>query len=485
LGIDLGGTGVKAGIFDAAGQQLGAGHAGFQPATSPEGYVELPIETIYTAARDAVRQAVNGAGVPVRALAISSQGQTFVTLDDADRPLHPAILWYDSRADAEAQWLQEQLRAQASSEPLPLVQSIATAPKIRWLREHHPEQMRRARRYLLLMDYLSYRLTGRAVTDPCNAHSTALYADGAAGYCATALAAMGIDEGQLAAIQPAASPIATLKPEIAAEWGLSLDTLVVTGTNDQYAGAIGTGNCRPGIISETSGTCLALVTLSEQLPASLPPGLLGGYFPLRPYQFALAYAKTAGVILDWFRRLWCPALGFADLDALAATVPIGSHGIVALPHFDGMFSPRPHPAAHGMVGNLALSHTTGDIYRAMLESLSFSLRENIELLYENGFRPERIRSIGGGAKSDLWLQMKADVTGLPVERPAVAEAATLGAAMLAAVGAGDFPSIDACARACYRLERTFLPDAAAGALYEEPYVVYQDWCRRAYEEMQV
>jgi len=340
--------------------------------------------------------------------------------------------------------------------------------------------MSQAKRFLLLPDYFTFRLTGEAVTDPSTAQSTGLYAGGSPGYSAEALAVAEIAEESLARILPSGQPVAKLTPEAADEWGLSPETLVVAGTNDQYAGALGAGNCRPGIVSETTGTCLALVTLTERLPVPMPPGLFGGRFPIPRYYFALAYAKTAGLVLDWFNREICSGMTLAELDRLAADVPPGSNGLIVLPHFDGVISPNPNPDARGCIANLTLAHGAGDIYRAILESLSFSLSENIELLRSNSFAPELIRSIGGGAKSNLWLQMKADVCGLPVERPTVAEAATLGAAMLASVGAGECASVEECGANLYKADHVFTPDTAKTVEYSEAYQSYKDLCLRMY-----
>jgi xylulokinase len=471
LGLDLGGTGAKAGAFDGAGNLLGLGHQACTPTITADGHSEIEIAEIEKAARAAVRQALGEVAAPVTALAISSQGQTFVSLDERDRPLHPAILWYDSRAAAQA----EQLRQATAQLPgvLPWIEPIATAPKILWLREKYPEVMARARRYLLLPDYFAYRLTGQAVSEPNTASSTALFAEDAAGYHPGVLVAAGIREEQLAKILPCGSSVARLAPAAAAEWGLTPETLLVTGTNDQYAGALGAGNCRPGILSETSGTCLALVTLAERIAEPIPPGLFVGRFPIARYKFALAYSKTAGVVLDWFRREFCGNAGFEVLDREAAAVPIGSRGVTMLPHFDGAISPEPVPELRGVFANLTLQHTRADMYRAILEALAFCLLENIQLLNRQGMGFDVIRAIGGGAKNEFWLQMKADVTGLPVEQPMVTEAAVLGSAMLAAVGSGAFPSLADSSAALYRKRKVFAPDKDRGRAYQEPYRRYQ------------
>lgn len=145
-----------------------------------------------------------------------------------------------------------------------------------------------------------------------------------------------------------------------------------------------------------------------------------------------------------------------------------------LPHFDGMVSPAPNPQARGAYLNLSLHHTRADMYRAILEGLSYNLRENIDLLRQSGFHIDSIRAIGGAAKSDVWLQMAADVTGLPVERPAIPEAAVLGAAIIAAVGAGEFSSLEESSAALYRVEHVFTPNATQHARYEK---LFEKYCR--------
>lgn len=479
LGLDIGGTGAKAGVFDSFGKMLGFARETYSPPVHPHGFVEVPIDDIYSAARNAARQAIHSAGAQICALSISSQGQTFVSLDREDRPLHDAIIWYDSRASDQAARMQADVAARGAADA-PYIEAIATAPKVMWLREHSPQTMAGAARFLTLPDYFTYRLTGEAVTDPSTAASTALYAEDAPGYCREALEAAGIDETQVAAIKPSGEPIARVRPEVAPEWNLSPDTLVVTGTNDQYAGALGAGNCRPGIVSETSGTCLALIALVKSPPRSLPPGFWLGRFPITRYQFVLAYAKTSGVVLDWFRRELGGNRGFSELDRLAAQVPPGSRGVAVLPHFEGVVSPTPNPSARGHIGGLSLGHTAADIYRAILESLAFCLRENLEAMLASGVACDVLRCIGGGAKSDLWLQIKADVTARAVERPAVPEAAVLGAAALAAAGVGDFGSIEQAAEAFYRPGTVFQPDRERSGAYEEPYERYVGLCRRLY-----
>ncbi|MCA1810117.1 MAG: hypothetical protein LC725_11830, partial [Lentisphaerae bacterium] len=473
LGLDIGGTGVKAGVFDTAGRQLGFARRGYQPISPEEGWAEIPIAEIYQATRQAVREAVGLAGCQPRAISISSQGQTFVALDDHDQPLYPAILWYDRRGCDYTGPLENTFaECQAG---IPQVAPFATVTKIQWLKDHHPDLSARVRRYLLLPDYFAYRLTGNAVVDCNTAGSTGLCSRLAADFSLPALAGCGIRREQMSCVAPPGIGVGAINPEVAREWGLSAETLFVVGTNDQYAGALGAGNCRPGIVSVAFGSCLALLTLSEK---SVPefPGIFSGSFPVTAYRYVLAFLKASGLLLDWYRREMAGGMSFDQLNQLAAGVPPGSHGLTVVPHFDGRISPRPDAAMRGAIMHLTLQHTSVDVYRGILEALAFGLRENLEYLETAGYAAATVRAIGGGARNDLWMQMQADVAGKLIERPVVTEAAVLGAAMLAMAGADARSSLAAISARLYQPAKVFHPDLQLARAYQAAYHRYQAVC---------
>ena len=483
LGLDIGGTGAKAGVYSVEGQLLGYGQVRYTPSVTAEGHVEIPIEVIHEAARDATRQAVLSSRVPIEAMSIASQGQTFVVLDSDDRPLYPGILWYDSRAIHESDLLRKALDASnVTGGPLPLAEVIAVAPKFMWLCCHNPDLTEKTARISLLPDYFNRCLSGESVTDPCTASTTGLYVEGAPDYHADALRLAGINRQALAMVRDPGTKIGKILHAVADEWMLTPDTLLVTGTNDQYAGALGAGNCQEGILTETTGTCLALVSLYRLKGSRLAesPGLLRGQYPIPGYGFVLAYTKTAGLILDWFQNAFGRTTSIDDLLALAARSPAGSHGINVLPHFDGAVSPIPNGSVRGAIWNLRLDHTQGDIFRAVLESIAYSLRENMEAMRAHGQTFNLVRSIGGGARSDFWVQMKADVIGMAIEKPQVTESATLGAAMLAAVGAGEYANVAECSSSWYKVGRVFTPRPDQHALYEPAYFQYRALYQHAY-----
>jgi xylulokinase len=476
MGVDMGGTGAKAGLFDVHGRLLGFGQKTYAPEVSPDGHAEIPIETIYAAVLESTRAALAAApGVEPVALSISSQGQTYVALDADDQPLHRAVMWYDSRAADQSARLADRFE-RLPSRVRPSINTLATVSKVVWWRERDPALMARARRFLLLPEYLVYRLSGEAVTDYNTAQSTGVFLESTGDLSGEALELAGLRRDQFARVAPSGQKIGTIRETAAREWGLPSRCLLVSGTNDQYAGALGAGNCRPGILSETTGTCLAGVTLVERLPQPMPAGLFGGCFPIPGLSFVMAYSKTAGLVLNWFRDHFGGGLSLQELDAEACAVPPGSRGLTMIPHFDGAVSPRPDPAVRGVFAGLTLRHGRADLYRSILEALAFSLRENIEFMRAQGIVPASVRSIGGGAKSTLWLQIKADVTGLSIEQPEVTESAVLGAAMLAAVGCGSFGGLAEASERLYRKRAAFQPDLSRQGAYDAAYGRYQTLC---------
>jgi xylulokinase len=272
----------------------------------------------------------------------------------------------------------------------------------------------------------------------------------------------------------------SLTAEAARRLGLSEDVIVAVGTNDQSVGAIGAGNVTPGCASMTLGTALAVVFTTGACDR-VPPGVIASPHPAGGGLWTmLTYAKTAGIVLRWFRDTFAPGASYGEVIAEAAAVPVGSGGVSCVPHFSGTATPSFNPSVRGAFAGISLGTTRAHMARAVLESLSFTVRENVELLVGASGGVGELRAGGGGARSDVWLQMIADATGVPVERPVTMEAACLGAAELAMVAAGRFDSIADASLALYRAQDRFAPDAAKRAAYDEAFARYGDLYRSLY-----
>ncbi len=398
--------------------------------------------------------------------------------------MRPALVWLDNRAVAESRELGEAFGDKRIYDVtgVPSMAPTWSACKILWWRRNEPDVFAAAHRFLLVEDFLLHRLTGRFVTEG-GVHCTSLLYDiGRHAWWDEMLAAVGIDAGRLPELVRPGDDVGSLAPSAAKALGLSRRVRVVAGGMDQGAGAIGVGNIRQGMVSESTGGALTLQASvgrhggdpTRQTPVyvhSAPGSYL--YCPVCP---------TGGMALTWFRdhfgadeRMRAERDGVSAYDlltALAADVPPGSEGLIMLPHLMGAFSPEYEPAARGVFFGFTLRHGKGHFVRAVLEAVAFMVRRNVELLAGAGASATEIRSHGGGARSPLWNQVKADVCGLPVVTLEGDDAALRGDAMLGGVAAGIYPDLAAAGRALVATKARFEPDDTAHATYDLAYARY-------------
>jgi len=475
LTFDLGTTALKTGLFDGDGRLLALHTVEYTPASPRPDWAEMDPETYWRAAvagARAVFQAAERPPADLTALGFSSQGQTFLPVDVAGRPLHAAIVWVDKRAAPLAEewcetWLSPDEYRRLTG--YPRVPPELTLFKIAWLARHRPEA-RAAHRFLGLPDYLIHRLTGEFATDYNLAQMTGMYDVEARAWAPRLLDAAGIAMDQLPAVHAPGTVVGTVLPAPAEELGIPPGVPVAVGANDQLAGALGAGNVRPGLVTETTGTALAVIAST---PSRLDdPRMYAGRHAVPGLWYAMPFGNSSAIVLKWFRDLCAPGADYDHFLAAVADVPPGCDGLSVLPHFAGAGSPTFNPHARGALVGLTLGHTRAHIARAIMESCACLLREMLDPLADHGLRLASVRSLGGAARSDLWLQMKADLLGLPVERPACPDAASLGAAMLAATGTGRFASVADAAGAWYRPDRLFQPNPALLDTYSALYRRY-------------
>lgn len=436
--------------------------------------------------RESTRQIIAESGCSTRdisAIGFSSQGQTFVPLDAAGIPIRDFIVWVDRRAEGLAsQWSDEWLSQDRFREVTgyPWVAAELSIFKLAWLMKHEPE-VRAAAFFLCLPDYIIYRMTGERVTDYNIAQHTGLFniIDGV--WEPEFLSAAGVRENQLPVVVEPGTAVGSVLPDVANEIGLVAGTSVCTGTNDQIAGAIGVGNVRTGIASETTGTALAVVaTTNDVLPDAK---FTVGRHAVPGLGYAMPFANTSAIVLKWFRDMAAPGVDYEAFLEGVESVPIGSEGISVLPHFSGSVIPDSIPRARGAISGLTLGHTRLHIARAIMESCACMLADCLQPIADAGIELEIVRSMGGAARSDVWLQMKADLLQAPVERPMYTDAASVGAAAIAAVGMGQFQTLQQVAREWYRRARTFHPDPTRAAAYWDVLARYRKMYSKLYYEV--
>lgn len=435
LGIDCGTQSTKALLFDpSTGEELAVGRGDHDLVARPDGTREQDPAWWVAAAGMAVRAALGSAGsVEVAGIAVSGQQHGLVALDAADRPVRPAKLWNDTTTAGECDALTAAMGGIAAVHAATgnVFLSGYTAPKVAWLRTHEPEAYARSARFCLPHDYLNLWLTGSFVTEPGDASGTAYVDARTRAYAPSVLRALDPErdwEASLPPIAPSLSIVGTLRPEAGEALGLPGGIPVSAGGGDNMCAAIGVGAVVPGPVVMslgTSGTAFghaAAAAVDPRLEVAAFCDSTGGWLPL-------ACMLNCTVPLDWARGLF--GLERDAFDRLVAEAAPGAAGLRFVPYLDGERTPN-LPLPGGELVGLRTDHGRPEIVRAVLEGVTASMAYGLAALRRTGMSPDRILLVGGGSRSDLWAGLLADWLGLPIDRPAVAEAAARGAALQAA-----------------------------------------------------
>ncbi len=474
LGLDMGTTGVKAAVFDNHGNMLGSGLTEYTLETPAPDIVELDAEIYWQSAKSSIAKAVGEAGIEaaqIRSLSITGQAETLIMVDADGKVLRKAIVWLDNRAAEEAAALNDHFGAEAlfrlsgQTEMLP----CWPAPKILWYKKHEPELFARTAKYLMVEDFIAFRLTGKYATCSGLMPSALYYDIRSNDYDPEMLKVLGITREQLPELKNSGEIIAEC---IENDSPVAPGTILAAAPIDHVCGNLGSGCSGNGMISETTGCTLALcaafdkIVYDEEKRLSTYLGFTPGSFVLLPW------APTAGMLLKHFRDEFSGGMDFKTFDAQAAAVAPGSEGLILLPHCAGAVSPDCNPAARGVAWGITLAHKRGHFARAIMESVAYLLKDNVEALRAMGCSIKEIRSLGGASKSKLWLQIKADVLNLPVTVTECAEATSLGAAILGAVACGDFADTADAVQAMVKVAFQVTPGENASA-YIRPFEQYR------------
>lgn len=463
--LDVGTTAVKAGIFDETLKPLGFCIREYSLLTLPNGIVELPAAVYWENVVRAVRTIMAESGADPRKVEVitaATQGETLIPVDRHGNPLHNAIVWLDGRAVEETGYIKLGFSADGvySVTGLPEITPLCPVSKVLWLKNKKPEIYSEAFKVLLLEDYLVFRLTGKFVTNPALMCSTGYFDINSSGLWTEMLDYCGIAADKFPEIRECGKVIAGLTPGAAEELGLPQEVSVSTGAMDQVASAIGSGNIKDGVITETTGTALVVAAtcikpdLSRANPVTVYcHGFKGKYLLVN-------ISQTAGILLKWFRDEFCIDLVneceggiesvFKRMDSLAEAIPPLSDGLLLFPHLAGMQLPEVNPAARGVFFGVGLDTGRGHFIRSMLEAVGYILKDNLKALEDLGVVTTKVTSLGGGARSPLWLRIKADICGKEFSRMRQDESTSVGAAILGGLAAGVFQSPE---QACSLLDR--------------------------------
>jgi xylulokinase len=478
LGIDVSTTATKAVLIDEAGAVVGIGNAEYSYDIPHPLWSEQDPELWWTGAIAATRSVLASTGVhgdDIAAIGLTGQMHGAVLLDAADAVLRPAILWNDQRTAAECDTIR------AAVGPKRLIELTGndaltgfTAPKLVWVRDHEPETWRRIAHILLPKDFVRLRLTGEHAIDKADGSGTILFDLAARDWSDEVLAALRIDRRLLPATHEGPEPTGAVSASAAAATGLRAGTPVVAGGGDQAANAVGVGVISPGTVALSLGTSGVIFAASDE-PIIEPAGRVHAFCHALPGRWHLmSVMLSAAGSLRWFRDALAPGVGFGELAGTAAEVPVGSDGLLFLPYLSGERSPHADPLARGAFVGLTTGHERRHLTRAVLEGVAFGLRDGLDQMIAAGMpRPVQIRASGGGIASPVWRQILADVLDAEIATVDTTEGAAFGAALLATVAAGWFPSVDDAVGASV----TATPMAAPGpdvARYREVHARYRE-----------
>jgi xylulokinase len=486
IGLDIGTTGCKASIFDVEGHLLASASREYVVDIPQPAWAEQDAEHVWKLAREAVGSAYAELNrrEPVSAIGLSVQGEAVIPVGKRGEALRPAILGMDTRTVAQNEWLRERFGAEFLFRHTGMpVHTINTLPKLLWLNEHEPDLWTRAEQFLLYEDFIIRKMTGQAAISRCLASRTQVYDLANDCWSREILPALDLELDRLAPVYPSGTAVSEVSAELAGGWGFPNRPVVVTGGHDQACGALGVGLVEPGLSMVSTGTAevVEVALASPQLTKELEEGNISVYRHVVPDLYlAMTLNHSGGLVLRWFRDTFCQEektlseqTGADAYDLILQPAADQPSSLLLLPHFSGSGTPHFDTESKGALLGLTFATSRADVARAILEGLTFELRYNLEVLKNGGVRIDELRAIGGGARSPIWLKLKADITGIPVTVPRITEAASWGAAILAGVGAGVYTSPAEAVRQTLRFERTIEPDPASQAYYEDRYGIYR------------
>lgn len=486
IGIDLGTSATKVVAFDLHGKPLASATRDYPLHTPKPNWAEQDPEDWWQAACGALRAVTKKIDASrVAGVSFSGQMHGSVFLDRNDEVIRPCILWCDGRTAAECVEIVDTVGKQnflKKIKNLPL--TSFTLPKILWLRNHEKANYRKLRTVLLPKDYLRWRLTGVKCMDEADGAGTVMMEVGRKRWAAGVLEKLEIDPTILPTLVHSTDVVGRVTAEAAKATGLAPETLVVAGGGDQPVGATGVGVFHEGQVMVSLGTSGVVFAPTDKAYIGGEHGLASFDHCVPGVSYLMGCVISAGGALQWYRNTLCGEemvqAKRAKRDAYdlmleaAAETPLGAEDLLFLPYLMGERTPHADPNARGMLFGLSARHTKAHITRAVIEGITFALRDSLELVKGKGVEVKEIRATGGGARNAFWLQTLADVFGLPVcpiENP---EGAAMGAAILAGVGTGVYKDFEQASKQAIRTGKVVKPRAKSVQAYQPHYERYRE-----------
>ena len=478
LGIDIGTGGSRALLVD----ERGVVRAGFT-APHEEMHMQRPLwaeqrpENWWDAASTAIRGVLARGGVAgsqVRGIGLSGQMHGLVILDDGGAVIRPSLIWCDQRSQAQVDFVNAKVgRENVLRYTANPVLTGFTLPKLLWVRDNEPRNFERVRKMLLPKDYVRFRLTGEFASEVSDASGTAVFDVVNRRWSFEMMDALSLDRSILPSCHESSEITGRISRQVAALTGLAAGAPVVGGGGDQAASAVGNGIVEAGIVSCTLGTSGVVFAHMEKV-AYDPAGRVHTFcHAVRDRWHVMGVTQGAGLSLQWFRNQLAPSVEYDALTAEAAQSPTGAQGLFWLPYLMGERTPHLDATARGGWIGLTNSHKRADLIRAIIEGVSYSQRDCLDIIESLGVAVNSVRASGGGSQSPFWRQLLADIFAKRVVTLETQEGSAYGAALLALAGTGEYASVPEVCRAAVRETESVAPRAADSAFYQKAHRVYQ------------
>ncbi len=474
IGVDLGTSAVKLLLMESDGTIANIVSEKYPIAFPHPGWSEQAPEDWWDAVKKGIPELISGIDASkVAGISFGGQMHGLVVLDADDKVIRPAILWNDGRTQKETDYLNNVIgKGKLSEYTANIAFAGFTAPKILWMKENEPDKFARIKKIMLPKDYIAYMLTGVHCTDPSDASGMLLYDVKNRKWSKEMCDICGIDESMLATVYESYEKVGTVKPDVAKELGLSESVIVAAGAGDNAAAAVGTGTVGEGLCNISLGTSGTIFISSHEFKVDSFNAIhsfahADGYYHLMGCMLSAASCKA------WFIEDILKTDDYAGEQGKITDDMLGNNNIFFMPYLMGERSPYNNPNARAAFIGMSMDSTRTDMLQAVMEGITFGIRDSYEVARALGIDVKRTRICGGGAKGELPKKMMADILNIDVDVPANDQGPSMGGAILAAVAAGEYSNVEEAANKIVKMEGTIHPDPEIAKRYEEKYQRYR------------